>query len=283
MKILLTGGSGALGRAISHRYQKEHKIFKTFNENPIKDGIRLDIQNSGKIESLVRSLESEIVIHSAALTNVDLCEIERKKAFEVNVLGTENLVNACMREEIKLIFLSTDFIFNGEKGRYEESDKPNPINYYGKTKLLAEDRVRELENYLILRTSVLYGNYGWNFVKWVINELSHKKEIKIVQDQYNSPTLQQNLAEIIFSLIDEKGIFHTAGSERISRFEFARKIAKIFELDDSLIDPIKSKDLKQAAKRPRDSSLCVCKLKKLGVKVLGVEEGLRKMRERFSF
>ncbi|MFQ6087501.1 MAG: dTDP-4-dehydrorhamnose reductase [Candidatus Methanofastidiosia archaeon] len=282
MKILLTGGSGALGRAISHRYQKEHKIFKTFCENPLKDGIRLDIQNSGKIESLVESLKPQVVIHTAAFTNVDLCELERRKAFGINVLGTENIVNACLQEDVKLIFLSTDFIFNGEKGRYEESDKPNPINYYGKTKLLAEHRVRKLEYYLILRTSVLYGNYGWNFVKWVITELSNEREIKIVQDQHNSPTLQENLAEMIFSLIDEKGIFHTAGSERISRFEFARKIAKIFELDDSLIKPIKSKDLKQTAKRPRDSSLCVCKLKKLGVEVFGVEEGLKRMREKSS-
>lgn len=157
---------------------------------------------------------------------------------------------------------------------------------YGLTKLEGERYVAQAcEDYVIVRTSVLYGWHPWkpNFVKWVIESLRKAKQISVVNDHFNSPTLAGNLAEVMLEIIDRdlKGLYHEAGSERINRFEFALKIAETFDLDSSLIKPIKMSELKAwAAKRPEDSSLCVDKIQKeVKTKLLNVKEGLRKMGE----
>jgi len=246
----------------------------------LKNLFHLDITNK-KDMVLIKKLSPEIIIHTAALTNVDYCETNKEKAWNVNVEGTRNIAEVSREVNSKLIYISTDYVFDGEKGMYKEDDRTNPVDYYGKTKLEGEKAVRELcDDYIIARTSVLY---GWhpkpNFVTWVIGKLEQGHSINIVEDQFNSPTLADDLAELISELIDknETGIFHTAGSERISRFKFVEKVAEVFNLNRNLINPISSDELDWIAKRPTDSSLDVSKVSKIK-RPLNIMESLKLMR-----
>ena len=197
--------------------------------------------------------------------------------------GTANLAAACVRVGAKLIFISTDYVFDGCKGNYAETDEPDPISFYGITKLDAERIVQSTSSKcLIIRTSVLY---GWhpsklNFVTWILKGLREHQTLKVVNDHVNSPTFAGNLADAIRKAIElnSQGLLHVAGSERISRFDFARRIARQFDLDERLLVPVKMSDLNWIAKRPRDSSLNVGKAEKeLGVELLGVDRGLDRM------
>jgi dTDP-4-dehydrorhamnose reductase len=223
-----------------------------------------------------------IVVHTAAQTNVDLCEKNRELARRANVEATANVVEACLRVGAKLIFVSTDYVFDGEKGDYQETDQPNPIDFYGVTKLEAERIVAKLPTRLIVRTSVLY---GWhpsklNFATWVLQGLSEDRSLRIVRDHVNSPTFSDNLAMAIRAAIERgvTGVLHIAGSERVSRFEFACRLAKKFNLDEALLVPVEMRDLDWVARRPRDSSLNVGKAEKeLGIELFGVDSGLEEM------
>ncbi|MGZ7119345.1 MAG: dTDP-4-dehydrorhamnose reductase [Methanobacterium sp.] len=281
--IFVTGGSGLLGSKFTRDYFN-YDIIRTFNANPENKCISLDITDEKDTLDKIRSANPDLVIHSAALTNVDYCEDHRREAFEINVKGTQNIVKACEKVGSKLIYVSTDFVFDGEKGMYEERDKTNPLGYYALTKLQGEESVQNsVLDYAITRVSVLY---GWhrrsNFVTWVIDDLNAGNEINVVTDQYNSPTLADNVTEAIIKIFekDKEGIYHTSGSERINRFDFAKNIAEVFNLDKGLINPIKSNKFVQKAKRPKDSSLCVEKAEKdLKMKMLNTLEGLNEMKK----
>ncbi len=286
-KVLVTGGSGLLGGKLIPLLQDNCKTFATYNKHPIKlkncESFNLDITNRKDTEQLITKLSPDVIIHTVALTNVDYCEANKKEAWNVNVEGTRNIVEASREVNSKLIYISTDYVFDGERGRYKEDDQTNPIDYYGETKLGGEKIVEELcEDYIIARTSVLYGWHSkLNFVTWVIQELGQGHEISIVEDQFNSPTLADNLAELISDLMEggENGIFHTAGRQRISRFGFTEKIAEIFNLDKNLINSISSDGLEWVAKRPTDSSLDVTKVSRVR-RPLNIDESLKLMKEK---
>lgn len=281
MKILVTGASGLLGTRLVNS-SKNFEVYGTYYQNPVNLGqgktFRLDVSERS-VSKYIRKLSPDIVVHTAALTNVDRCEIDPKKAYKANVEGTRNIVLGAMNS--KFIYISTDYIFDGEVGMYQEDNEPNPISYYGQTKLEGEQIVQKMcKNYIIARTSVLYGwHTRLNFVSWVIHELQKGNKINIVTDQFNSPTLVDDLVEQIMVLIkqDEQGIFHTAGGERIDRYTFAVKIARLFELNQSLITPITSKSLNWVAKRPKDSSLDIKKISKLK-KPLDIPQSLERMK-----
>jgi dTDP-4-dehydrorhamnose reductase len=177
-------------------------------------------------------------------------------------------------------------VFDGEKGNYEEKDRPTPINYYGITKLEGERQViQNCRNHVILRTSVIYGWHQWkqNFATWVINQLRQSKEMAVVDDHYNTPTLADNLAEMAIEALQNslQGLYHASGIERISRYDFAIQIARTFHLDPSLIKPTKMSQLTTwIAKRPKDSSLNTGKIQKhLKTKPLSITDGLNKMKQ----
>jgi len=285
-RVLVTGASGLLGCKLVKALAEGYEVTPTHNTRPIHPGsVRMDIVDGGEVARVLSRVKAELVVHAAAETNVDKCEINKKLAWSVNAEGTRNISAACGKIGAKLIYVSTDYVFDGEKGLYSEDDEANPINHYGVTKLEGENSVRELcEDFIIARTSVLY---GWhpskvNFATWVIDSLRNGREISAVEDHYNSPTLADNLAETILRIMrmDVAGVYHLAGSERISRYGFAIKIAEVFELDRSLIAPVKMDDLKVwVAKRPTDSSLSVNKAKhELQASLLDIREGLRRMR-----
>ncbi|MEN4007126.1 MAG: dTDP-4-dehydrorhamnose reductase [Methanobacteriaceae archaeon] len=285
--IFVTGGSGLLGSKFNkdsfEEYDK-YDIIKTFNRNPENNCISLDITDHSDVLAKIESSNPDLVIHSAALTNVDYCEDHQNEAYEINVKGTENIVKACEKIDCKLIYVSTDFVFDGKKGMYDEDEKTNPLGYYALTKLQGEKLVQNSNlNYAISRVSVLYGwHRRLNFVTWVINELKLENEINVVTDQYNSPTFADNAAEAMIKIFekDRKGTYHIAGDERISRFDFAKNIAEVFDLDKNLINPVKSSEFVQKAKRPKDSSLSIEKARKdLKIKMLNTIEGLKEMKK----
>jgi len=286
-KLLVTGASGLLGNKIVELVKNGYTVIPLHKTKPLhSNSLKLDITDASEVLNLFHKLKPDKVIHTASETNVDRCETEKEHAWKINVEGTRNIAFACSKVGAKLVYTSTDYVFDGEKGNYEERDEPNPINNYGFTKLEGEKQViQHCQEYVILRTSVLYGWHPWkqNFATWIINSLKQNKEITVVEDHYNTPTLADNLAEITIETIqkDLQGLYHASGSERISRYEFAKQIAKTFNLDQSLIKPIKMSQLTAwVAKRPKDSSLNIEKIQKqLKTKPLNITKGLYKMKE----
>ncbi len=248
----------------------------------------MDITNKSEVmRTLLKNLP-DVVIHLAAMTDVDKCEIEKARAKKVNVHGTSNLIEACKKISAKIIYLSTDFVFDGKRGYYEEKDDTNPLSYYAKTKLWGEIIVEKSElDYLILRPSVLYGYndiLGRGFVNWVINNLIEREEIRVVIDQVYTPTLIDDIANGIEVLLNRgcSGIYHLAGPQKLSRYEMALIIAKTFNFENSLIHPITASELKQKAIRPIDSSLNIEKIKREGIYMHNFIDGLKIMKKQMG-
>jgi dTDP-4-dehydrorhamnose reductase len=281
---VVTGSSGLLGRGLVNVLKRDYEVLGIDRYAPTdqRNELALDITERRAVESIARA-EPSVIVHTAAETNVDLCETDHEHARTINVEGTANIVEGCVKVGAKLIFISTDYVFDGTKGNYSEADQPNPIGFYGTSKLEAERIViSKLPKALIMRTSVLY---GWhpsklNFATWIIKGLREHQTLRVVNDHTNSPTLADNLARAVRAAIERasEGLLHVAGRERINRFDFAHKIAKNFDLDESLLVPVEMCDMSWVAKRPRDSSLDVAKAEKeLGIELLGVNRGLEEM------
>lgn len=279
-----------LGSKIVKYAKEKHEVISTYQSHPINgQGFkteRLDIKDPHQVTELIEKYRPDVVVHSAALTNVDYCEKNREEAWLTNAKGTENVVNACKKTGSKMVYISTAGIFDGKHAPYSETDPPNPPNYYAQTKLQGERYTLTLKDHIIVRTTVPYGWHPWklNFVTWVIDNLERKNRIKIVTDQRNTPTYADDFANVLLRLIelDETGIFNVVGSTTLSRLDFAVKIAEIFDLDKSFITPVTTEELAQVALRPSDDSLKIDKILKLGIKTCTVDEGLQKMKsERF--
>ncbi|MBO7719458.1 MAG: dTDP-4-dehydrorhamnose reductase [Methanosphaera sp.] len=284
MKFFITGGSGLLGSRIATVADDKHELVLSHNSNPTDNTVKCDITNEEEVKKIIREVNPNVIIHCAAMTNVDLCEDEVDKAYKVNGDATGYLAKASDDVNAKMIYVSTDFVFDGQKGNYSESDEVNPLGVYAKSKYDGEVQLqRYTSNWAIARVSVLYGwHERLNFTTWVIDELRKKHEINIVTDQINSPTLADNAAEAMFEIArqDKNGIYHTAGNDLISRYDFTRQIADVFDLDENLINPITSDKFVQKAPRPRDSSLNVDKIEKeLNFKMETCEESLIRMRD----
>lgn len=293
MKILVIGGGGQLGSKLIEQAKDKHEVYATYvTRLPKLDSAKiykLDKTDYIEVQKVFEKVKPELVVDTAALHNVDYCETHKDEAWKINVEGTRNIAKECRKYNAKLVFISTDFVFDGKKGNYSEEDQPNPINYYGITKLEAEKTVNQTcENHVIVRPSVIY---SWiseaqatsisgkplNFAMWLIQKLLNNEEVNIVTDQYTSPTLADHLAETILKLgeQDKVGVYHVAGKNRLNRYEFSVKLAEKLSLNRDLIKPITSDKLKQIAKRPKDSSLNVSKVEKeLGLKMLTIDEAL---------
>jgi dTDP-4-dehydrorhamnose reductase len=249
----------------------------------------LDACDRKEVFKLVEKIKPSAVFDFHSITDVDYCELHPEEAWEVNVNGTKNIAEACKTFGAKMVFISSDYIFDGKKSSYSEKDKPNPLNYYGKTKAIAEKVIEFLvPDFIIARTAVLYGLGGYGkkpFPLWVLDNLKEGKEIRVVIDQFNNPTFADDLARILLKLYekDSFGIFHTVGKDNVSRYEFALKVAEIFNLDKNLIKPITSPELRQAAFRPRKLELSTKKLQRvLRIIPIGVDEGLKILKQQIE-
>lgn len=243
-----------------------------------------------KIEKEVRSLKPDVIVHAAALTDVDKCETEKEVATRVNHKATEVLSRSASRVGAFFLYASTDAVFDGERGMYREVDEPNPVNHYGMTKLLGEESVKASgAEYCIARASVIYSSrpaaQKENFALWLMRKLKAGEVVNIVRDQYVSPTLDNNVAEMALEIVERKlsGIYHTSGASRVSRYEFSRALANELGLDSSLISPSEMTDMRWTAKRPRDSSLDVSKASSnLSEKPLPLSRAMLKLKQALS-
>ena len=246
----------------------------------------LDITNKKAVNDLICSIQPAAIFHTAALTNVDKCEVDKALAKKINGTATGYIALASAKVDAYLCYISTDFVFDGKQGNYKETDAPRPISEYGRSKLLGEDEVRCLGDrwkWTICRTSILYGAYKkrFNFATWIIDELKAGHTIRIVTDQIGSPTLADDLADACLKLWqkDARGLFHVAGREAISRYDFAMKVCEVFGLDKGLVKPVTTEELKQKAVRPANSSMDVSKVEGLlSRKMLDVMEGLERVK-----
>jgi dTDP-4-dehydrorhamnose reductase len=288
LKLLITGASGLYGSKLAEiGVANNFEVYSCdVQELPVCGNfIKLDVSNKELVNEAFKRVKPDFVVHAATLTDVDKCELNKELAWKVNVEGTKNIVEAAKNTDSFVIYISTDYVFNGEKGNYKESDMPDPINYYGVTKLEAEELVKTQADYFIARPSVIYGSTPAagkvNFALWLIETLRKGEHAKIVTDQWNTPTLNTNLAEMTLEIIERKltGTFHLCGATRVNRFEFAQLIAETFNLNKSLIDSVVSSQFKWPAKRPKDSSLDTTKAQQtLKHKPLGIDEALKQLK-----
>lgn len=249
MKVLVTGANGMLGQDLCPILEDEDfEVIETDIHN-------LDFTDFNATEKFIKEHNPEYVIHLGAYTNVDKAEEEPEIAYKINADGTENIARVCQKIGAVLIYISTDYVFDGTKnGKYLPDDKTNPINVYGCSKLKGEKSVQKCDKYYIVRTSWLYGHHGKNFVETMIS-LADREEIKVVDDQTGCPTWTVELANGIIKIIeDEKpyGIYHVCGSGETSWFGFAKEIFKLCNLNVNL-KPCTTQEFPRPAKRPENS------------------------------
>ncbi|MDI6619043.1 MAG: dTDP-4-dehydrorhamnose reductase [Clostridiales bacterium] len=264
MKILVTGAKGQLGSQIINIIKGGKSeigpISASYKDSEIKgiDIDDLDITDIDKVIKFMEDYKADIIINSAAFTNVDLCESKEDEAFKANAIGARNMAIAAQNTGAKLIHISTDYVFDGNGDKpYREFDVPNPVSVYGKTKLLGEEYVKEFcSRYFIVRTAWLYGYNGRNFVKTIIKAANEKGHLDVVDDQRGCPTNAEDLSHHILkiALTDEYGIYHCTGNGECTWYDFAKKIVEYANIPCT-VSPIKSDKLQRAAKRPTYSVL----------------------------
>jgi len=262
---LIIGASGFVGNEIYNQLKAKEKPLKGTYYSSIKPELyKLNMISQEEVKLAFEKFKPRNIYMPAYIPNVDYCELNDKPN-EINELGVTNVVKMCKKFNSKLIFYSSDYIFDGVSGPYFETDTPNPINRYGQTKLLCENLVKQLQNYLIIRTTVVYGYNpeSKNFLMTLTKDLKNQIEKVIPNDQIGSPTNVKDLAEVSIKLVEENknGIYNVAGPDLCSRYVFALKIAHSFGLNENLIKPISTEQLKQPAKRPLRGGLIIDKIR----------------------
>ncbi|MFW9829027.1 MAG: dTDP-4-dehydrorhamnose reductase [Candidatus Thorarchaeota archaeon] len=300
-KILIIGVSGLTGYRLANLLAKDFKVFGTYNKRPliIKNCkiVQLDKTDKERTNSLIRNYNPNVIIDCSALHNVDYCETHQQETWEVNVEAPKFIAQVCKEMKLRFIYISTDYVFDGKTGNYNEHSKPNPLNFYGISKLKAEEEIVNISlNYAIVRTSLVY---GWgpseaeglesssmkstNFAKWTLRKLRLGESLNIVNDQFSTPTYVDHLVYSLLALakLNRNGIFHIAGNQCTNRYEFTCKIADVFGLDRKLIIPVSSKNFNQIAERPMNCCLNSQKSQQLlGIKPHNIYKSLQIMKER---
>ncbi len=288
MKALVFGGSSVIGsRLVKALDNADYTYFS--NEIKISGarGVKIDVRNKKAVIEAIKELKPDVVIHGAAAPSMDICETDKELAHGIHLDGTKNIIEGCAAVNAKIILLSTSAVFDGKKRVYTEQDEICPISYYGVTKAEAEKIVSGSGlDFLIARMD---HPYGWvyfdgqkrNTAVRVLEKLEKRETVEEITDWYNNPTFIDNLTEIIKGLVenDATGVYHTAGPDFVNRYEFAVKIAEIFGKDTNLVKKKTSDKLNLPAKRTScnlDSSKAE---KKAGMKFLGIENGLKAMRD----
>jgi dTDP-4-dehydrorhamnose reductase len=283
LKILITGGTSKLGvRVMEYAEMMGFDVIGVNLNSPYRNN-ELDIRDEKQISEFIHMIKPDYIVHLAALSNADVCEGNKFDCNRTNVFATRYLAEACSSIGGRMIGISSDYVFNGKNGPYSENDATNPINEYGKAKLKGEKLIAKYcPDSLSIRSCVLYdwnlSSRRENFLVWLVNKLLLNEEIKIVDDQFATPTLIPELAEIIIELLQSsyRGILNVSGSQWISRYEFSVIISEIFGLDSSLIHKKDSSDFIQSAKRPLKGGLKVEQVENLlKRKMYSCEQGLQ--------
>ena len=278
MKVLITGSNGLLGQKLLHKLRVDegvNLVATSKGENRVseKNGYTyfdLDITNKNAVTQLIASEKPQVVFNTAAMTNVDLCEEKKEACDSLNVNAVQYLSVACQQIDAHLIHISTDFIFDGEDGPYKEEDKPNPLSYYGLSKLKSENIVKESDcNWTILRTIIVFGvgenlNKS-NIVLWAKGALEKDESLNIIDDQFRAPTLAEDLADACILAAKKKayGIFNASGKDIMSIYEIVERIAKHYRNTTKNLNKISTATLNQKAGRPPKTGFVLDKARKV--------------------
>ena len=295
MKIFITGANGLLGQNLIKKLveNNEHNTIASGRGEArvnIPEGkkylyVPLDITNGIDVLDKITLHKPDVIIHTAAITQIDDCEADKIGSWNTNVTATRFLISAAADVNARLIYISTDFVFDGLNGPYIETDLPAPINYYGSTKVAAEKSVIDSNlNWCIIRTVLVYGNIltgnRSNIISWVQQNLKEGKKISVVTDQWRTPTYVNDLVDGILLALDKNasGIYHISGAEMLTPYEIATATAKYLGLDETLIEKVDAASFSQVAKRPAKTGFIIDKAtKELGFQPLSFTAGLQKM------
>lgn len=292
-RVLVTGGNGLLGTKTIELLSARGRQPISASLDPVPTNrvlgdfpyLQLDITDMAAVQDALEKVQPHAVIHAAAFTAVDACETQREACWRVNVDGTAHMAAACHERGVRLVHVSTEYVFDGENGPYREESPPRPVGYYGLSKLASEQAIKEhCSDWAIGRTTVLFGHAPGvrpSFVAWLVDRLSRGERVRVVDDQIGSPTLADNLAEMLLALLDSGvvGLYNTAGDSIIDRYSFARMAAARFGLDAGLIDRVGTSELGQPAPRPLKAGLVMDKFKREfpSVPVLTAEQALERL------
>lgn len=293
MRIFITGGTGLLGKALIENRSDHDEIVATYLGKYTMDGcagikyLQLDIRDLEKSIRIFRDFKPEIVIHAASIGSPDYAEQHREETKSVNIIGTQKIASICEQFGAKLIYISSNGIYDGERAPYSEESNPEPINYYGEVKLQAETITKQAKiQHALVRPILMYGwNHPFeraNIVTQTILTLQKNEIMNVYDDVYVNPLFNYSCAAAIWAIIERKkyDVFNIAGAERVSIYQLLRKVAEIFNLNGNLIKPVQQGFFNELVKRPRDTSFNTEKMEKeLGLKPLSLEEGLRFMKE----
>jgi dTDP-4-dehydrorhamnose reductase len=296
MKILVTGANGLLGQKLTRLLAGDRRVelIATARKplvSPVEGTFaRLDITRKKEVDDVVGTARPEVIINAAAMTQVDQCETERTTCWQNNVEGVAHLVDACREYGSRLLHLSTDFIFDGTHGPLDESETPNPLSYYGASKLAAEELIQKSAlPWTILRTVLVYGvtpdMSRSNIVLWVKKSLENHQAIRVVDDQWRTPTLAEDLAQgcSLAALQNATGIYHLSGDEMMTPYTLATRTAAFFGLDSSLITKTDSTQFKQPAVRPLKTGFIIEKARReLGYRPHSFNAGLAIVKEQLD-
>ena len=283
MKFLVTGSAGLVGnQVVKDLVEQGDTIYSAYHDSKLELGIptQLDLNCLDRIENVLEKIKPDAIIHLAAITNVDQCEKENDLAMKINAKATGIISKQAAKQKSFLVYVSTDYVFDGEKGMKKESDQTNPVDFYGKSKLEGEKQImNSASSWCIARTSTPYGFHQKkkSFPLWVVENLQNNNEIEVLVDQSTSPTYVPNLSKMLIEIATRQivGILHVAGATRISRYEMAELVTEKINLDKKLLKPKNIETMNWIAKRPKDSSLDVSLASSiLNEKPLNVEQGL---------
>lgn len=283
MRILVTGANGLLGRKLVSLLVEQGDIELIATSRKGRDGeVQLDVTDLSSLKAVVARYKPDVIINAAAMTQVDQCELEQDECWKQNVGSVTNLVMTCLDNNIHLVHVSTDFIFSGKEGPLDEAAVPDPVNFYGKSKLEGEHIILNSGcSASILRTVLVYGVTSdmsrSNIVLWVKKSLEEKKPIRVVNDQFRTPTLAEDLAMacVLAARKRATGVYHVSGPEMMTPYDIAVKTADFFGLDKSLISPTDASQFTQPARRPAKTGFIIDKARKeLGYEPHSFDEGL---------
>ena len=296
--VLVTGSNGLLGQKLTDIYATKQDVKLTAtgrgeNRHPLKSGYTyevMDITNREQVFEVIGKHKPDCIIHGAAMTNVDACELDPEACQLQNVKSTQNLVDAIADIDCHFVFVSTDFIFDGTSGPYKEDDEPNPVSIYGQSKLDGERYVQSnCKRWAIARTVLVYGLVAemsrGNIVLWARESLANKKVINVVDDQFRSPTLAEDLAAgcILIENQEAEGIFNISGKDQMSIYELVQRVANYFGLSMDTVSKIDSVSLNQPAKRPPITGFDLSKSNaELGYNPHSFDEGIRIIYEQYT-
>ncbi len=285
LKILLTGATGLFGSAFLSNTKKNNKITVT-GISRRQSTCPVDITDGEKIIDIIKNISPYIILHTASIGNVDYCEKHKKEAWQVNVGGTRNIIKAARLSGSKLIFFSTNAVYDGEKPPFDEKAERHPIDYYGMTKEISEEDIKKSKiSWVIVRLMTMYGwhdkNQRYNPVTWIIDELRKNHKMNVVDDVYNNHLYVGQAVDTVLQIIKLQKwneIYNVAGRDCISRYQLALEVAEVFSLDNKLINPVKSSFFKTIAPRPKNTCFKTEKMEKeLKIIPLSIRDGLNLM------